>query len=225
MATKFFVTGTDTGIGKTTVAVKLLKELRATGRLAVGLKPIATGATLKNGTWIQEDVLALQQASSLWLPSRAINPFLFNFPTSPNIAAALSQKTLRAQEVVQEIMCVWEHWRADAWVVEGVGGWAVPINKAETMGDVVKKLNIPVVMVVGIQLGCLNHALLTMEVLHYQGVKCLGWIANCLKKDEPYLEENIHTLIEILCVPCLGRVNYGAQQHSIDISTLLDCVQ
>ncbi len=181
MAKGFFITGTDTGIGKTHATLRLMQFLKAQGLSVVGMKPVASGASRVNGRWVNEDALALQRESSIPVPYEWVNPFAFHLPVSPHIAA----------EVTGDIVKLDRIWRSfcrlsnlsDCVVVEGVGGWRVPLNAHEDVADLAVMLKLPVLQVVGLRLGCINHARLTHESMIGAGVNVGGWIANWLVPD------------------------------------------
>lgn len=187
-----FVTGTDTGIGKTWATLSLMKALQQQGLRVVGMKPVATGAELCNGRWVNEDALALQRAASVPVPYELVNPYVFEPPVSPHIAAAQAGRTIELQRIVEAFGELHEF--ADCVLVEGVGGWKVPLSRRESVADMALALALPVVLVVGLRLGCLNHALLSYSAIQTSGADFAGWIANHLVSDLPYVDENIRTL-------------------------------
>lgn len=189
----FFVTGTDTDAGKTYSACALLHHAQQKGLRTLGLKPLASGAQLCAEGLRNEDALALMAASSIKLPYEAINPFCFAEPIAPHIAAAHGDVLLSAETIAQKIQAVLKHTDFDYALIEGAGGWRTPINNSETLADVVKILNIPVILVVGLKLGCLNHALLTREAILADGLPLHGWIANDLAP-MPVWQENVALL-------------------------------
>jgi len=191
MGKKFFITGTDTNVGKTYYSVKLLKKYAKEGYSTLGIKPISSGYDAD--TKINDDVKRLYEASSIKIPMKEINPFAFRDPVSPNIAAKNEHVGLSVSSIMKE-MDKLKKYNADIEIVEGVGGWDVPINEKENMSDLVKALDIPVILVVAIKLGCLNHAILTVNAINQKKIKTVGWVANCISKDELEIEENINTL-------------------------------
>lgn len=188
----FFVTGTDTGIGKTRATLYLMRALQGQGLTVIGAKPVATGATLQGGRWVNADALALQAASSIVLPYERINPWVFAPPVSPHLAAALAGQRLELAEIGQWYRELAES--ADVLLIEGVGGWRVPLNERDDLADLVQWLGIPVLLVVGLRLGCLNHALLSHDAIHASGCRMTGWIANRVEADYLFPEENLATL-------------------------------
>ncbi len=188
---KIFITGTDTNVGKTYYSVKLLREFNAKGFSTIGVKTISTGYDIKSK--INDDAEKLYDASSIKIPINEVNPFSFKEPISPNIAAKKENVDLSVEKIIQELNKL-DKYNSDIQIIEGVGGWDVPINSNENMSDLVKKLNIPVILVISIKLGCLNHAILTSKAIMNDNVTAIGWIANRISKDEFEINENINTL-------------------------------
>lgn len=202
----FFVTGTDTGVGKTHVACALLHAAQARGLRTLGLKPLAAGAEYTAAGLHNDDALLLQQASSVRLPYAAVNPYCFSEPVAPHLAAQCAGVTLRARTLADTLRDTLEKNDFDYAVIEGAGGWRVPLNDTETLADVVRLLQLPVVLVVGMKLGCLNHALLTAEAIARDGLLLQGWVANDLGEPMPLLAENMAALERRLPAPRL-RLN------------------
>lgn len=208
-----FITGTDTGVGKTYISCILLKEFNAQGFSTFGIKPIASGCSMQQGKLVNEDALALQQAASVKQNYDRVNPIALEMPVSPNIAAELSGKLLSKSDILNKIapsLAV----SANIKIIEGIGGWLVPLSNDLTMADVVKTLDIPVILVVGIRLGCLNHALLTVRSIQQMQIPLLGWIANCIEPEMLACEENIETLKNWIPAPCLGVIPFGGCPES-----------
>lgn len=199
-----FVTGTDTGVGKTLVSAALLHALARQHRHVVGMKPVAAGLVQHGGAWVSEDVLALRAASTVAVPPALDNPVALPEPLSPHLAAARAGRSV----TVAELHAAWRGLQglADAVVVEGAGGWRVPINERETLADLAIAIAAPVVLVVGLRLGCINHALLTAEAVRADGLKLAGWVANGIDRDMACREENIATLRRRLPAPLLGAI-------------------
>ncbi len=204
-----FVTGTDTGVGKTLVSAALLHTLARHHRRVVGMKPVAAGLIEHRGQWVSEDVLALRAASTLAVPAELDNPVALPEPLAPHIAAE------RAGRVVTVAGLLAAHrelrQRADVVVVEGAGGWRVPLNDRETLADLARDIGAPVVLVVGLRLGCLNHALLSADAIRADGLPLAGWVANAIDPDMACMEENIATLRRWLPAPLLGTVRWHAE--------------
>ncbi len=203
-----FITGTDTDCGKTYVSCALLRALDAGGYAALGMKPIASGATLVDGRLQNADVTALERASNTAIAAEIRNPYLFAPPTSPHIAAAES-----ATEIDLElILAAYRRCAAaaDFVVVEGVGGWLVPLSPTHTVADLARALGLPVLLVVGVRLGCINHALLSARAIAASGLDLYGWVANILDPDLHALDTVIESISERLPAPCLGIVGWQA---------------
>jgi len=214
-----FITGTDTGIGKTYVSCLILEKLQALGFKTVAMKPIATGGVELNGHLVNEDVALLQQATSEHESYVTINPINFKMPVSPNIAAKFEHKSLKKAEVL-ELIKTSVHVEADYRIIEGAGGWMVPLGEDFLLSDIVQGLSIPVILVVGLKLGCLNHSLLTANLMQAQGIPLIGWVANCIDPAMLALKENIQTLCKWIPAPCLGVINYGGRGE-LDLKPML----
>jgi dethiobiotin synthetase len=204
----FFITGTDTGVGKTWATLYLIKVLRSRGLKVAGMKPVATGAVCRDGRLVNEDALALQRAASVSLPYEMVNPFLFEPPVSPHIAAELAGRSIDLALIVRAFRELQEH--ADCVLVEGVGGWKAPLSRGEQVSDLAAALGLPVILVVGMRLGCLNHALLTHGAIQSSGAAFAGWIANHVERNFPHAAENIRTLDAALGSPPLAELPYCA---------------
>lgn len=198
----YFVTGTDTGVGKTTVSCALLHGFARQGNTVVGMKPVAAGR--ENGVW--QDVVHLQQASNMIASPSLVNPYALTAPIAPHIAAA--QEGIRIElTVIRQAFDALQA-QAEIVIVEGVGGFLVPLNDAQDTGDLAKLLGLPVILVVGMRLGCLNHTLLSAHAIQAKGLALAGWVANQLEPDMAYLMENIDTLGTRLPCPLLGMLPY-----------------
>ncbi|KRF01962.1 dethiobiotin synthetase [Frateuria sp. Soil773] len=202
-----FVAGTDTGIGKTHAACTLLHALQAAGQRACGMKPVASGSLETPEGLRNEDALALLAAGGAPLPYAAVNPVALREPLSPHLAAAYEGVTVR----MPPLRDAFERLRAahDWVVVEGVGGWRVPLAPDLLASDIPRQWRLPVVLVVGLRLGCLNHALLSAEAIAADGCQLLGWIGNRIDPAMMALEDNLATLRERLPAPCLGVLPHG----------------
>ena len=206
MAKKWlFITGTDTDVGKTAIATGLLSAANVAGLRTAAIKPIAAGC-VDTGTGLENnDALQLQAIASHKLPYQQVNPIALEAAIAPHIAAQESGKTLSASRLVGFCRGL-TLLPLDLIVIEGAGGWRVPLNDRETLADVAREMNCPVILVVGMRLGCLNHALLTAEAIRADGLLIAGWVANIIDPDMPRLEENIATLKRLFNEPCLGTV-------------------
>lgn len=202
----FFVTGTDTGVGKTLVSAALLHALAPRYPRVVGMKPVAAGTTLMDGLQVNDDVQALRAASNCRVPPALDNPVLLPDPVSPHIAAARAGVRIDIPHLVachRQLMLL-----ADAVVVEGAGGFLVPLSDTETGADLAQALGLPVVLVVGLRLGCLNHALLTAEAIRSRGLTLAGWVANQVDPAMTAPDDNIAFLRQRLAAPLLASVAY-----------------
>ena len=208
----FFLTGTDTSIGKTTVACALLQVANQQGLSSLGIKPIASGCEQTDEGLRNSDALLLQQVSSLKLPYQEVNPITLLEPLSPHLAAKKAGRRLTMNQLVGYTRATLTH-RPQFCVVEGAGGWRVPINDREMLSALPKELNLPVILMVGMRLGCLNHALLTAEAIIKDGLRLVGWVANTIDPTMAAFDENLATLKQILPAPCLGVLPYDAELH------------
>jgi len=204
-----FVTGTDTGIGKTLVSCALLHALGATGVRAAGMKPVAAGAEWRAGAWHNEDVDALAAVAPLQLPQAVTTPYLLRAPASPNIAAALEGVRIELSRILDCYARVRR--QAEAVVVEGVGGFRVPLNEREDTADLAQQLGLPVILVDGLRLGCISQALLTAEAIAARGQTLAGWVANTLDAAMPHSAANIESIAARIGAPLLGHVPHFDQ--------------
>jgi dethiobiotin synthetase len=200
-----FITGTDTDVGKTVVACGLLAAANQQGLRTAAIKPVAAGCEVTEQGMTNSDALQLQAAASHKLSYQQINPIALEPAIAPHIAAAEAGVRMSASRLVGYCRGV-SLMPVDLVVIEGAGGWRVPINSRETLADVARELECAVVVVVGMRLGCLNHALLTMEAIRRDGLQIAGWVANILDTEMPRLQENIDTLKQCINEPCLGTV-------------------
>lgn len=211
-----FVTGTDTGIGKTVSSCALLHALRGSGLRAVGMKPVASGCEWLEARWRNEDALALQAASFPTPDYAALNPYALPAAVAPEFAARQAGIEIELAPMVEAYARLQA--LSDVVVIEGVGGWAAPLSAQWDQADVVRALGVPVVMVVGLRLGCINHARLTARAIQADGCRLIGWIANEVDPQMACLEENFDTLRQRLPVPCWGRLPWhdmpDAQAHA-----------
>ena len=200
----YFVTGTDTEIGKTLVSCTLLHALAQAGVRAAAMKPVAAGAELRDGAWHNEDVDLLAAEATVALPVDLTTPYLLRDAAAPHIAAAQEGVYID----LARIMDCYKHVAAaaDAVVVEGVGGFRVPLSDNEDTADLAQRLGLPVVLVVGMRLGCLNHALLTADAIAARGLKLAGWVANVVDPAMRYGVDNVVALTQRLNAPMIGTV-------------------
>jgi dethiobiotin synthetase len=201
----FFVAGTDTDVGKTLATCAMLRAAVAAGYTAAGIKPLAAGAEQTDEGLRNADALQLQAAGNLELSYDEVNPICLPDPVSPHIAAALAKRTVRVERLAGFCHGVLSQ-RANLTLLEGAGGWRVPINEREFMSDLAKQLRLPVILVVGMRLGCLNHAMLTGEAIVRDGLRLAGWIANRVDPRMEHYERNRDTLGDWLGVPLLAEI-------------------
>ena len=213
-----FVTGTDTGVGKTRVATALLRAFARRGLRAVGMKPVAAGCKRIDGVLVSEDVAALAAASNVNLPVDLINPYRFQPAIAPHLAAELAGERISLEQIRDAYVALAAG--ADRVVVEGAGGFLVPLNEREDFGDLARLLGLPVLLVVGMRLGCLNHALLTAEAVRRRGLQFAGWVANRLDATTPAVEQNVQTLCKRLDAPLLGVVPFAVRTTEAEASCL-----
>ncbi|MFM9436815.1 dethiobiotin synthetase [Janthinobacterium sp. CG_23.3] len=204
-----FVTGTDTEIGKTLTSAAMLHALVQTGVRACGMKPVAAGAELRDGAWHNDDADRLTEAGNVGMLATLTTPYLLREAAAPHIAAELEGVSIESVPILAaytEIAAA-----CDAVVVEGVGGFRVPLSAGFDTADLAQQLGLPVVLVVGLRLGCISHALLTVEAVVARGLVLAGWVANELQDDMNFADENIEALVERIPAPLLGRVPRLAQ--------------
>jgi dethiobiotin synthetase len=197
-----FVTGTDTGIGKTHVSCAMLTQWRNAGAKVAAMKPVASGCEMVNGAWRNADALALQDAADDHsFAYSTINPYALPDPIAPQFAAANVGQTIHLEPIARAYGEIASH--AQCVIVEGVGGWLAPISADMTQADIARALGLPILLVVGLRLGCLNHARLSVRAIRADGLKLLGWVANTLEPNMLALEQNIRYLEEELASSCL----------------------
>lgn len=206
MPSSLFITGTDTGVGKTMAACALLRNCVAEGHLAVGMKPVAAGAVRTPEGWLNDDVARLRAASNVAAGLQEINPYCFEPPIAPHIAARQAGVVIDLEVIAVAYRNLAA--RSDAVIVEGVGGFRVPLGEHHDSAALATVLALPVVLVVGIRLGCLNHALLTAEAIRARGLVLCGWIANRIDPSMQCADENVAALAQRLDAPLLGDVAY-----------------
>jgi dethiobiotin synthetase len=202
----FFITGTDTGVGKTLVSCALLQAFAAQGKRVAGFKPVAAGC---DDDYHNEDAKLLRAASTVQATYGQINPYCFSHPIAPHLAARHAGARIDFPRILASYREL--AGQTDEVIVEGVGGFCVPLNEKLDSADMAKQLDLPVIMVVGMRLGCINHALLTLRAIADYQLECAGWIANVLDADMPALQENIDALRERIAAPLLGVIPFQAQ--------------
>lgn len=202
-----FITGTDTEVGKTFITAGLLKAFEKQGYTTLGLKPVSAGCEVTEDGLRNEDALALQQAATEKVVYEVVNPVAYEPAIAPHIAAMEKGKLLTASSLEGFVRGALLK-PAKVKLIEGAGGWFTPLNYRETLADLVKKLEVPVILVVGMRLGCLNHALLTVAALQASGLRLAGWVANQIDPEMSRYEENLETLKQMIDAPCLGEVPF-----------------
>jgi len=205
VAKNFFLAGTDTDCGKTFIASALLHKAAESGLRSLGLKPVAAGAAEIDGSLKNDDALSLMQFSTVALPYAQVNPVVLAPAIAPHIAAEQIGRRVTVSQLegfVRGALMT----PADFRIIEGAGGWFVPVNRRETLSELPQRLKTEVILVVGMKLGCISHSLLTVQAIRQDGLKIAGWVANCIDPDMQCLEENIDTLKQMIDAPCLGVI-------------------
>lgn len=216
-----FVTGTDTSVGKTLISASLLQAACNAGLSCYGLKPIAAGCQTTEEGLRNEDALLLQRHSSVRMSYEQVNPIALAAAVAPHIAAAQAHRSLQLSRI--EGFCRGSLMqKADLRLVEGAGGWHVPLNAQERLSDLPVRMEMPVILVVGVKLGCINHSLLTLEAIQRSGAVIAGWVANCIDPAVESLEANINTLRHYLPAPLFGVVPWQAQPGPVEVAKFLD---
>jgi dethiobiotin synthetase len=216
-----FVTGTDTEVGKTVISTAVMEYLQKQGKTVVGMKPIASGCTVTEQGLRNDDAKAIQQQCSKPIEYETINPYAFEPAIAPHIAAKKVGIEIDITHI-QRQFCVLQQ-DADAVIVEGAGGWFVPLNDELTMADLAIRLGLPVIVVVAIKLGCINHALLTIQAIEQSGLPIQGWVANSIEQNSQ-AEEIISTLKQTITIPCLGVVPHlSLIEEASDYLNLGEC--
>ena len=220
MSHGFFVTGTDTGVGKTRVSCALLHALAARGLRAVGMKPIAAGAESIGGRLVNEDVAALTSVATVRAPDHLVNPYCLQEAIAPHIAAEREGVAIelgRIESAYLELAGL-----AQYVVVEGAGGFLVPLGRAFDTADLASALRLPVLIVVGMRLGCLNHALLTAAAVRAAGLAIAGWVANHIDADMLCPDENVAALADRMGAPLVARIAYSVSQSPAETARAID---
>ncbi|MDH5785051.1 MAG: dethiobiotin synthase [Chromatiales bacterium] len=222
MAKGFFITGTDTGIGKSWCSAGIMEKLKQQGHNVVGMKPVASGCELTPDGLRNEDALLLQQQGSVIVDYALVNPYSFAPAIAPHIAATQAGERIKLGKILERYTQLKK--QSESVVVEGVGGWLVPLNDHETVADLGAALKLPVILVVGMRLGCINHALLSAESIRASGSSLAGWIANSVDPQMDELQATINAIAQRLDAPLLGvvphmqKLEVKAIASSIDIS-------
>jgi len=223
MQTGYFITGTDTGAGKTLCSLALMEALKKQGLTVAGMKPVAAGCYQTAEGLRNDDAEKLLKASSRPLAYDLINPYAFEPPIAPHIAAEQRGVEIKISQIQQHYNAL--SIQVDRVIVEGAGGWLVPINAYQTLADVACALQLPIIMVVGMRLGCINHAMLTYNSIQATGIKIVAWIANQVDGDMAVLTENVDYLASRFDAPLLGLIPYASSPSPNCASMHLDIGQ
>jgi dethiobiotin synthetase len=213
----YFITGTDTHVGKTLIACALLHGFAARGKRVVGMKPVAAGCDEHDR---HEDVEQLRAASNVLASKGQVNPYCFAQAVAPHLAAQFVGVSINFERIVASFSEL--DGQADVVIVEGAGGFRVPLNATQDSADLMAQLGLPIILVVGMRLGCLNHALLTVEAIAARGLPLAGWVANVVDEHMPMLKENIAALQQRITAPLLGVVPYQARPDASVAAKCLD---
>lgn len=209
MKCAYFVTGTDTNVGKTWATLALMNHFKQQNLSVLGMKPVASGCEKVGDEWKNDDALAIQKNGSFEVDYQIINPFAYELPISPHLAGkenpANLERILANFQMLQNL--------ANVVIVEGAGGWYAPLNETETIADLAKKLNLPIILVVSIKLGCINHALLTIEAIKSANLDCVGWLAVCNDEHFECVDLTIDSLKKRLDVPLLAVFPYSTKEE------------
>jgi dethiobiotin synthetase len=203
---RFFIAGTDTGCGKTEVTLALMAALKQQGLKVAGMKPVASGGRTSSGCTVNEDAARIQAASSMVLDYDCVCPWSLPEPVAPHIAAARAGLEITTTPVVKAFAALSQ--QADAVLVEGIGGWRVPLSDTLHMPDLVALLHLPVILVVGLRLGCINHALLSVDGINNDDGVLMGWIANHVDPDYSSAVETVGYLTRTISAPLLGEISF-----------------
>ncbi len=206
MASGYFITGTDTEVGKTWCTLGLISAIQQRGQSVAAMKPVASGCVNTAEGLRNDDALRLQAQASVAIPYEWVNPYAFAPAIAPHLAAAQSGITIEIDTIVDTLQRLRRE--AEITVIEGVGGWQVPLNDQESVADLAHALGLPVILVVGLRLGCINHALLTAESIRTSGCTLAGWIANSVDPQMSQQTENISAIEQRIRAPLLGVVPY-----------------
>ncbi|AOR64734.1 dethiobiotin synthase [Pectobacterium wasabiae] len=220
MTERWFVTGTDTEVGKTVASMALLQAAHQAGYRTAGYKPVASGCEMTADGIRNSDALALQANSSIHLDYPMVNPLAFMEPTSPHIISAVEQRPIHLSVLSAGLREL--EMQADWVLIEGAGGWFTPLSEQDTFADWVVQEQLPVILVVGIKLGCINHAMLTAHAIQHAGLHLGGWIANDIMPRGKWHQPYLHTLQQRLPAPMLGEIPYLSTLHQHNLGQYID---
>ncbi len=216
----YFVTGTDTNVGKTLISCALLQIYAAQGLRVIGMKPVAAGV---DESGVHEDVKLLNAASNVHAENSLINPYSFASAVAPHLAAQQENIRIALPRIVDAFHALQKI--SDVVIVEGAGGFIVPLNDTQDSGDSAVQLGLPIILVVGMRLGCLNHALLTVQAINARGLTLAGWVANCVDENMLMRDENIAALQDRIAAPLLGIVPFQTRPDARQLASKLNVVR
>jgi len=219
MNNSFFITGTDTHIGKTEITCALIRLFMKKGYIAMGMKPVAAGTKLIDNQLINSDVYKFLSINSVSQPVEIINPYSFDQAIAPHIASNLTSNEILFSKIKESFLLLQKE--CDYLFVEGAGGYKVPLTKNKSIPDLINYLNIPIILVVGIRLGCINHTLLTVEAIKNNNHILSGWVANCIDSNMSEVDENIKYLVDNIEAPFMGKIPFQEEINSIKIADYL----
>ncbi len=212
----YFITGTDTDVGKTFVTVALMRYFKQQGNTVLGMKPVASGCVAGESGLRNDDALLLQADASKKIDYDLINPYAFVSPVSPHIAAREDDKEIKLSVINESFQVLKE--QAEIVLVEGVGGWLAPLSPSVDVADLAVSLQLPVILVVAIRLGCINHARLSYAAIKSSGITCAGWIANCTEENMLKQQENIEMIAQKIQTPLLGVMPLAEDDAIFEVS-------
>ena len=219
MNNSFFITGTDTHIGKTEITCALIEFFKRKGYLTIGMKPVAAGTEVIDNQIINSDVHKFLSINSIRKPVEIINPYSFDQAIAPHIASTLSSNEILFSKIKKNFLLLQKD--CEYLFVEGAGGYKVPLTKNKSIPDLISYLNTPIILVVGIRLGCINHTMLTVEAIKNNNHNLSGWVANCIDSSMNKVDENIKYLVDNIEAPFMGKIPFQKKINSIKIADYL----
>ena len=219
MDNSFFITGTDTHIGKTEITCALIEFFKKKGYLAMGMKPVAAGTEVIDNKLINSDVHKFISINSINKPVEIINPYSFDQAIAPHIASKSTSNEILFTKIQENFLLLQKE--CEYLFVEGAGGYKVPLTKKKSIPDLISYLNIPIILVVGIRLGCINHTMLTVEAIKNNNHYLSGWVANCIDLSMNEVDENIKYLVDNIEAPFMGNIPFQREINSIKIADYL----
>ena len=219
MNNSFFITGTDTHIGKTEITCALIEFFKRKGYLTIGMKPVAAGTEVIDNQIINSDVHKFLSINSIRKPVEIINPYSFDQAIAPHIASTLTSNEILFSKIKENFLLLQKE--CEYLFIEGAGGYKVPLTKNKSIPDLISYLNIPIILVVGIRLGCINHTMLTVEAIKNNNHNLSGWVANCIDSSMKEVDENIKYLVDNIEAPFMGNIPFQRKMNSIKIADYL----